>query len=158
MILNEQLLMKSIQSQVSSSSISKEGAEQYADDLCKYLFDESEPVLSSHYIDIENKFVHDSGETENHGLSVVFNISYDSDDVCRPTMSSRKKYPDANMLILFDIGWDIAKSHQIKEWDKTTHKPIHSRLHYDGDQYIKEACDKFNASAPPGVFAQPVIY
>ena len=151
--------MKSLQAQISSvGSVSVEGAEQYADDLCKYLFAESAPVLSSHHIDIENKFVHDNGKTDKNNMSVVFNISYDSDDVCRPTMSAHKTYPDANMLILFNIGWDMPISHQIKERDKLARKELRSCIYYDGDQYIKEACDKFNASAPPGVFAEPVIF
>ena len=158
MKINETLLKEKLSTKVGLNNISMDGAVEYADKLCKVLFEETSPVLSSHHIGISNHFTHDNGVSGKDGMSLVFQISYESDDVCKPTMSTRKAYDDANMLILFDVGWDIAKSHQIKEWDKATHKPLHSRLHYDGDQFIKEACEKFNASAPSGVFAEPIIF
>lgn len=158
MKINERLLREQLSSQMNLSNTSVKGAEEYADDLCRMLYEMAHASLASHHIEVSDSFKHDDGTFGDNNMSVTYKISYNSGDVFRESMSTVKDYPPANMLVLFDIGWNMPKSKQIKEWDGEAYRPKMSRIYYDGEQFIKEACERFNSSTPSGVEAKPEIY
>lgn len=145
MKLNEKALKEQLSAQCGVGGL--EQAKSYADKFAVLLTDKISDALSLHHININTKASHDDGST--NGNTITFQFYLDDDAFIRPSMSEHKEYDDANMLYLFDVGWHMSGRKMIREHGKF------SRTQYDGEHYIKEACDEFNHSAPSGVTATP---
>ena len=145
MKFNEKALKEQLKAQCGVGGLKQ--AQSYADQFATLLTNKISSALGAHDIDLETRASHDDGSIK--GNMITFQIYLDGDEFIRPSMSEHKEYDDANMLYLFDVGWNMPDGKRIVEHG------TFSRTQYGGEHYIREACDEFNHSTPSGVTATP---